>query len=108
MVISPRNSRLGLAALVKRFGMMTTPDSPDGELIKYKVRGFWLTVEYFFSWFLFINLLLLTFSFLFQWDDPNVIPADMTVEVSELFTRELSRVHHSSLQFLKIRKIILC
>nr|CAD1827492.1 unnamed protein product [Ananas comosus var. bracteatus] len=61
MVISPRNSRLGLTALVKRFGMVTRPDSPDGELIKYK------------------------------WDDPNVIPADMTVEVSELFTRELSR-----------------
>ncbi|KAL8229050.1 hypothetical protein R6Q57_013950 [Mikania cordata] len=27
-----------------------------------------------------------------KWDDPHVIPADMTVEVSELFTRELTRV----------------
>nr|XP_019711134.1 ATP-dependent zinc metalloprotease FTSH 12, chloroplastic isoform X2 [Elaeis guineensis] len=61
MVISPRNSRLGLATLVKRVGMMDRPDSPDGELIKYK------------------------------WDDPYVIPADMTPEVSELFTRELTR-----------------
>ncbi|PHT45844.1 ATP-dependent zinc metalloprotease FTSH 12, chloroplastic [Capsicum baccatum] len=34
---------------------------PDGEIIKYK------------------------------WDDPHIIPADMTVEVSELFTRELTR-----------------
>ncbi|KAL4567003.1 hypothetical protein LXL04_022573 [Taraxacum kok-saghyz] len=25
------------------------------------------------------------------WDDPHVVPADMTVEVSELFTRELTR-----------------
>lgn len=37
MVISPRNSRLGLATLVKRAGMMDRPDSPDSELIKYKV-----------------------------------------------------------------------
>lgn len=61
MVISPRNSRLGFATLVKRVGMLDRPDNPDGELIKYK------------------------------WDDPNVIPADMTLEVSELFTRELTR-----------------
>lgn len=27
-----------------------------------------------------------------QWDDPHIIPADMTVEVAELFTRELTRV----------------
>ncbi|XP_059661736.1 ATP-dependent zinc metalloprotease FTSH 12, chloroplastic [Cornus florida] len=61
MVISPRNSRLGLTALTKRVGLMDQPDSPDGELIKYK------------------------------WDDPHVIPASMTLEVSELFTRELTR-----------------
>ncbi|KAJ8568403.1 hypothetical protein K7X08_027936 [Anisodus acutangulus] len=61
MVISPRNSRLGLTALTKRIGLGDRPDSPDGEIIKYK------------------------------WDDPHIIPADMTVEVSELFTRELTR-----------------
>ncbi|CAN4096890.1 unnamed protein product [Withania somnifera] len=61
MVISPRNSRLGLTTLTKRIGLGDRPDSPDGEIIKYK------------------------------WDDPHVIPADMTVEVSELFTRELTR-----------------
>ncbi|XP_042519393.1 ATP-dependent zinc metalloprotease FTSH 12, chloroplastic isoform X2 [Macadamia integrifolia] len=61
MVISPRNPRLGLTRLTKRYGLMDRPDNPDGELIKYK------------------------------WDDPRVIPADMTVEVAELFTRELTR-----------------
>ncbi|XP_020573848.1 ATP-dependent zinc metalloprotease FTSH 12, chloroplastic-like [Phalaenopsis equestris] len=52
MVISPRNSRLGLTTLVRRVGMMDRPDSSDGELLKYK------------------------------WDDPSVVPAGMTVEVS--------------------------
>ncbi|MCD7454691.1 ATP-dependent zinc metalloprotease FTSH 12, chloroplastic [Datura stramonium] len=61
MVISPRNCRLGLTSLTKRIGLGDRPDSPDGEIIKYK------------------------------WDDPHIIPADMTVEVSELFTRELTR-----------------
>lgn len=61
MVISPRNARLGLTSLTKRIGLGDRPDSPDGEIIKYK------------------------------WDDPHIIPADMTVEVSELFTRELTR-----------------
>uniref|UniRef100_F6HS84 Peptidase M41 domain-containing protein n=1 Tax=Vitis vinifera TaxID=29760 RepID=F6HS84_VITVI len=61
MVISPANSRLGLTALTKRVGLMDRPDSPDGELIKYR------------------------------WDDPFVIPANMTLEVSELFSRELTR-----------------
>ncbi|KAF6137574.1 hypothetical protein GIB67_031853 [Kingdonia uniflora] len=61
MVISPRNSRLGLSALVKRVRLMDKPDNPDGELINYK------------------------------WDEPHVIPADMSLEVSELFTRELTR-----------------
>lgn len=61
MVISPRNSRLGLTSLTKRIGLGDRPDSPDGEIIKYK------------------------------WDDPHIIPADMTIEVSELFTRELTR-----------------
>ncbi|PQQ13628.1 ATP-dependent zinc metalloprotease FTSH 12 chloroplastic [Prunus yedoensis var. nudiflora] len=61
MVISPQNSRLGLTALTKRVGLVDQPDSPDGELIRYR------------------------------WDDPHVIPANMTLEVSELFTRELTR-----------------
>ncbi|TQD77745.1 hypothetical protein C1H46_036730 [Malus baccata] len=61
MVISPQNSRLGLTSLTKRVGHVDRPDSPDGELIRYR------------------------------WDDPHVIPANMTLEVSELFTRELTR-----------------
>lgn len=61
MVISPQNARLGLAFLTKRVGLLDRPDSPDGELIKYR------------------------------WDDPNVVPADMSLELSELFTRELTR-----------------
>ncbi|KAL3851024.1 hypothetical protein ACJIZ3_012906 [Penstemon smallii] len=61
MVISPRNPRLGLTALTKRIGMADRPDNPDGEIIRYK------------------------------WDDPHVIPANMSLEVSELFTRELTR-----------------
>ncbi|KAJ1404696.1 P-loop containing nucleoside triphosphate hydrolase, partial [Sesbania bispinosa] len=61
MVISPQNSRLGLLALTKRIGLVDQPDSSDGELIRYR------------------------------WDDPQVIPANMTLEVSELFTRELTR-----------------
>ncbi|XP_057453305.1 ATP-dependent zinc metalloprotease FTSH 12, chloroplastic [Lotus japonicus] len=61
MVISPQNSRLGLIALTKRIGLVDRPDSSDGEMIRYR------------------------------WDDPQVIPANMTLEVSELFTRELTR-----------------
>ncbi|KAI3703154.1 hypothetical protein L6452_28910 [Arctium lappa] len=61
MVISPRNSRLGFATLTNRVGLANRADSTDGEQIKYR------------------------------WDDPHVVPADMTVEVSELFTRELTR-----------------
>ncbi|KAK4439554.1 ATP-dependent zinc metalloprotease FTSH 12, chloroplastic [Sesamum alatum] len=61
MVISPRNPRLGLTALTKRIGLVDRPDNPDGEIIRYK------------------------------WDDPHVIPANMTLEVSELFSRELTR-----------------
>ncbi|PON74433.1 AAA-type ATPase [Parasponia andersonii] len=61
MVISPQNRRLGLLALTKRVGLVDHPDNPDGELIRYR------------------------------WDDPHVIPANMTPEVSELFTRELTR-----------------
>ncbi|TKY68583.1 ATP-dependent zinc metalloprotease FTSH 12 [Spatholobus suberectus] len=61
MVISPQNKKLGLIALTKRVGLVDRPDSPDGELIRYR------------------------------WDDPQVIPANMTLEVSELFTRELTR-----------------
>ncbi|CAI9263169.1 unnamed protein product [Lactuca saligna] len=61
MVISPRNARLGFATLTNRVGLANRADTNDGELIKYR------------------------------WDDPHVVPADMTVEVSELFTRELTR-----------------
>ncbi|XAR57608.1 hypothetical protein NMG60_11025806 [Bertholletia excelsa] len=61
MVISPSNARLGLTALTKRLGLVDPPDNPDNKLIKYK------------------------------WDDPHVVPADMTPEVAELFTRELTR-----------------
>lgn len=61
MVISPSNARLGLTQLTKRLGLSDRPDNPDSELIKYK------------------------------WDEPQVVPADMTLEVSELFTRELTR-----------------
>ncbi|XP_059443168.1 ATP-dependent zinc metalloprotease FTSH 12, chloroplastic isoform X1 [Corylus avellana] len=61
LVISPQNARLGLTSLTKRVGLMDRPDSSDGELIRYR------------------------------WDDPQVIPANMTLEVSELFTRELTR-----------------
>ncbi|XP_022149642.1 ATP-dependent zinc metalloprotease FTSH 12, chloroplastic [Momordica charantia] len=61
MVISPQNSRLGLTALTKRIGLADQPDNPDGELIRYR------------------------------WDDPQVIPANMTLELSELFSRELTR-----------------
>ncbi|KAJ6312094.1 hypothetical protein OIU77_013779 [Salix suchowensis] len=61
MAISPQNAKLGLTALTKRVGLMDRPDNLGGELIKYR------------------------------WDDPHVIPANMTLEVSELFTREMTR-----------------
>ncbi|CAK9314663.1 unnamed protein product [Citrullus colocynthis] len=61
MVISPQNARLGLTALTKRIGLADRPDNPDGELIRYR------------------------------WDDPQVIPANMTLELSEMFSRELTR-----------------
>ncbi|KAH9620703.1 hypothetical protein KSS87_010135 [Heliosperma pusillum] len=61
MVISPRNAKLGLTELTRKIGMQDRPDNPEGELINYR------------------------------WDDPHVIPAEMTLEVSELFTRELTR-----------------
>ncbi|KAK7257004.1 hypothetical protein RIF29_30663 [Crotalaria pallida] len=61
MVISPQNPRMALLGLTKRIGLADRPDSPDGEMIRYR------------------------------WDDPQVIPANMTLEVSELFSRELTR-----------------
>ncbi|KAM7532394.1 hypothetical protein LguiB_035804 [Lonicera macranthoides] len=61
MVISPRNSRLGLTALTKRMGLSDPPESSTSKVIKYK------------------------------WDSRRVIPTPMTLEVSELFTRELTR-----------------
>ncbi|RVW68839.1 ATP-dependent zinc metalloprotease FTSH 12, chloroplastic [Vitis vinifera] len=57
----PSKFKVGAYCLTKRVGLMDRPDSPDGELIKYR------------------------------WDDPFVIPANMTLEVSELFSRELTR-----------------
>lgn len=51
----------------------------------YKVDGVFLL-------YMFIPEELIFFNFLHQWDDPHVIPAKMTLEVSELFTRELTRV----------------
>ncbi|XP_004516246.1 ATP-dependent zinc metalloprotease FTSH 12, chloroplastic isoform X1 [Cicer arietinum] len=61
MVISPQNSRLGLIALTERVGLAERPDVSDDDLIRYR------------------------------WDDPQVIPSKMSVELSELFTRELTR-----------------
>ncbi|WJX87517.1 ATP-dependent zinc metalloprotease FTSH 12, chloroplastic, variant 2 [Trifolium repens] len=61
MVISPQNRRLGLIALTKRVGLTDRPDASDGDLIRYR------------------------------WDDPQVVPTKMSVELSELFTRELTR-----------------
>ncbi|XP_027186891.1 ATP-dependent zinc metalloprotease FTSH 12, chloroplastic isoform X3 [Cicer arietinum] len=62
MVISPQNSRLGLIALTERVGLAERPDVSDDDLIRYR------------------------------WDDPQVIPSKMSVELSELFTRELTRM----------------
>ncbi|GAU16903.1 hypothetical protein TSUD_368530 [Trifolium subterraneum] len=61
MVISPQNRRLGLISLTKRAGLTDRADATDGHLIRYR------------------------------WDDPQVIPTKMSVELSELFTRELTR-----------------
>lgn len=61
MVISPQNKRLGLIGLTKRVGLADQPDASDDDLIKYR------------------------------WDDPQVVPTKMSVELSELFTRELTR-----------------
>ena len=52
MVISPRNSRLGFATLVKRVGMLDQPDNPDGELIKYKVLFLLCCCHFFFKYML--------------------------------------------------------
>ncbi|XP_057473499.1 ATP-dependent zinc metalloprotease FTSH 12, chloroplastic [Actinidia eriantha] len=65
MVISHRNARLGLHALTRRTGIQDRPDSLDIDLKKELIK--------------------------YKWDDPDVVPADMTFEVSELFTRELTR-----------------
>ncbi|CAN0901915.1 ATP-dependent zinc metalloprotease FTSH 12, chloroplastic [Linum grandiflorum] len=61
MVISPQNAKLGLTALTKRLGVKERPDSSDDGTMKYR------------------------------WDDPFVIPVNMTVEESELFIREMTR-----------------
>lgn len=39
-----------------------------------------------------------------QWDDPNVVPEAMSLEVSELFTRELTRVSEHCFIFLYISR----
>ncbi|KAE8693533.1 ATP-dependent zinc metalloprotease FTSH 12 [Hibiscus syriacus] len=54
-------SETAISVFYPREDMVDQADSSDGELIKYR------------------------------WDDPHVIPANMTPEVSELFTRELTR-----------------
>lgn len=89
-MISPQNSRLGLAALTKRVGLLDRPDSPDGELIKYRVCIWllWVLNKPSFCFQCLTNLILL----FCQWDDPHVVPADMSLELSELFSRELTRV----------------
>ncbi|KAG0496155.1 hypothetical protein HPP92_000846 [Vanilla planifolia] len=61
MVISPGNSKLGLTTLVRRVRIDEQSRNLDGEFIKYR------------------------------WDAPGVVPDNMTAEVSELFTRELTR-----------------
>ncbi|KAL6514041.1 ATP-dependent zinc metalloprotease FTSH 12, chloroplastic [Orobanche hederae] len=73
MVISPNNPRLGLTALTKRIRMARRRDDPDGEIIKYR------------------------------WDDPHVVPASMTLEVSELFMRELTRKYIDETEELAMR-----
>lgn len=92
-MISPRNARLGFATLTKRVGLANRADSTDGELIKYRVCS---NILIFTSHILKLNfstiICLISFIHAMQWDDPHVVPADMTVEVSELFTRELTRV----------------
>ncbi|KAJ4754538.1 ATP-dependent zinc metalloprotease FtsH [Rhynchospora pubera] len=61
IAISPANPRLGLTPFVKqiRHGWVDQPYSTQQELIKYK------------------------------WDDPCYVPVEMTVEISEMFTREI-------------------
>ncbi|PIN12222.1 hypothetical protein CDL12_15169 [Handroanthus impetiginosus] len=63
IVISPSNERLGLTPLTKRIKLADRrpADRPQDEVIKYR------------------------------WDDRRVIPASMSLEVSELFMRELTR-----------------
>ncbi|CAA0842133.1 ATP-dependent zinc metalloprotease FTSH 12-chloroplastic [Striga hermonthica] len=61
MVISPNNHRLGLAFLTKRHGLMNRKENSGTEIMRYR------------------------------WDDPRVVPVDMSLELSELFTRELTR-----------------
>ncbi|KAJ3698854.1 hypothetical protein LUZ61_002559 [Rhynchospora tenuis] len=61
IAISPANPRLGLTPFVKqiRHGWVEQPYSTQQELIKYK------------------------------WDDPRYVPVETTVEMSEMFTREI-------------------
>lgn len=66
MVISPRNSRLGLTALTKKVGLGDRPDDPDGEIIKYKVLFYFLLSHaqlscwlYYYFIFYFLSLSLL-------------------------------------------------
>lgn len=93
MVISPQNSRLGLIALTKRIGLVDRPDSSDGEMIRYRVYSSLEIANIYNVYALYCESNSFYFFFvLVQWDDPQVIPANMTLEVSELFTRELTRV----------------
>lgn len=99
-MISPGNSRLGLIALTKRLSLADRPDNPEDELIKYRVSVLCgnLELSFHISFSRSLDLILSDLLVLphlvmiIQWDDPRVIPADMSLEVAELFTRELTRV----------------
>ncbi|CAN1155589.1 ATP-dependent zinc metalloprotease FTSH 12, chloroplastic [Linum perenne] len=71
MVISPQNAKLGLTAVTKRMGIIERPESSDEGKMKYRAR----------------DASIITLS----WDDPFVIPVNLTIEESELFTREMTR-----------------
>ncbi|CAN1263186.1 ATP-dependent zinc metalloprotease FTSH 12, chloroplastic [Linum perenne] len=71
MVISPQNAKLGLTAVTKKMGIIERPDSSDEGKMKYRA----------------CDASIITLS----WDDPFVIPVNLTIEESELFTREMTR-----------------
>ena len=62
MVISPQNSRLGLMALTKRVGLVDRPDSPDGELIRYRVYFFFDVANIYIVYLYIVNVIYSFFS----------------------------------------------